>query len=140
MDSTDCIEQKGIIEDIENGTATVKIVSFSACVSCTSKGACLAGESAEKNISVFIGDESFSTGELVKVSMKKSLGLKAALLAYFLPFIVLLVTLLVLTSLGVNEVISGIMSLAVLVPYFLIIYILKHKLQRVFQFKLSKVN
>lgn len=140
MDSTDCIEQKGIIEEIENGTAKVKIVSFSACASCTSKGACLAGESAEKIISVFIGYEPFSTGELVKVSMKKSLGLKAALLAYFLPFIVLLVTLLVLTGLGVNEVISGIMSLVVLVPYFLIIYIFKHKLQRVFQFKLSKVN
>lgn len=139
MSSTDCIEQRGIIEEIENGTAMVKITSFSACASCSSKDACLTSESANKTISVYVGEEQFNRGELVTISMKKTLGLKATLLAYILPFIVLLITLLTLIEFGVNEAISGIISLAVLIPYFLVLYFFKHKLQKIFQFKLNKV-
>jgi sigma-E factor negative regulatory protein RseC len=139
MSSTDCIEQRGIIEEIENGTAKVKITSFSACASCTSKDGCMTSESVDKTISVFIGDKQFNRGELVKISMKKTLGLKATLLAYLLPFVVLLITLIILTEIGISEAISGLVSLAVLIPYFLVLYFFKHKLQKIFQFKLNKV-
>lgn len=139
MSSTDCIEQKGIIEEIDNGTARVQITSLSACASCASKGACHAGETASKYVDVFIGNMNFREGEVVNVSMKKTLGLKATLLAYVLPFIVLLITLVVLVESGVNEGISGLISLFVLAPYFLVLYLYKNKLQKVFQFTLNKV-
>lgn len=139
MNSTDCIEQKGIIEEIDNGTAKVHITSLSACASCASKGSCIAGESADKTVEVFIGDQNFHKGELVNIRMKKILGLKATFIAYVLPFIVLLTTLLILTESGIGEVLSGLLSLVVLVPYFLILFFLKDKLQKTFQFTLSKV-
>jgi sigma-E factor negative regulatory protein RseC len=139
MNSTDCIEQKGIIEEISNGTAKVHVTSLSACASCATKGACHAGESANKTVEVFIGDQNYHKGELVNIRMNKTLGFRATLLAYILPFFVLLITLIILTELEISEVISGLLSLAVLVPYFLILYLKKDKLQKTFQFTLNKV-
>ncbi len=139
MNSIDCIEQKGIIEEIVNVTAKVHITSISACASCASKGACHAGETASKYVDVFIGNSNFHKGEVVNISMKKTLGLKATLLAYILPFIVLLITLVILVETGVNEGIAGLISLIVLIPYFLVLYLYKNKLQKVFQFTLNKV-
>lgn len=139
MNSTDCIEQKGIIEEINNGTAKVQITSLSSCASCASKGACHAGESVDKTVEILIGSQDYHKGELVNIRMKKTLGLRATLLAYVMPFFVLLITLIILTELEISEVISGLLSLAVLVPYFLILYLKKDKLQKTFQFTLNKV-
>lgn len=140
MNSNDCVEQKGIIEEINNGIATVNITSFSACASCQSKSACGMTESADKHIHVLVNETLFKKGELVKILMKKSLGLKATLLAYVLPFIAIIFTLIVLKSIGVEEFISGIVSIAILALYFFILHLFKDKLQKTFQFTLNKVN
>ena len=140
MTSTDCIEQKGIIDDIENGVAHVLITSVSACASCQANSACHMSETAQKEVDVFIGNSNFHKGEPVKVLMKKSLGLKATFLAYVLPFIILLATLIILTNIGISEAISGIFSLLILIPYFLILYLSRNSLQKTFQFTLNKVS
>ena len=140
MDSTTCVEQKGIIEEINKGIATVNITSFSACASCQSKGACRMTETSEKYIEVAINPDDFKTGELVKVLMKQSLGLRATLLAYVLPFMIVLLALMVLTSLGMPEVFAGLLSLVMLSVYFVLLHFFKDKLQKTFQFTLNKVN
>lgn len=140
MSSTDCVEQKGIIEEIKDGIAKVNITSFSACSSCQSQSACQMGETAEKVIDVHIDTSKFHKGELVRVIMKKSLGLKATLLAYIIPFIILLLSLIVLTSIGFSEGVSGIISILLLVPYYIVLYLLKNTLQKTFQFTLNKVS
>jgi positive regulator of sigma E activity len=48
-------------------------------------------ETSEKYIEVAINPDDFKTGELVKVLMKQSLGLRATLLAYVLPFMIVLI-------------------------------------------------
>ena len=93
MDSIDCVEQKGIIEEITNGIATVNITSFSACSSCQSKAGCDMSESEEKQIHVAVDSNLFKKGELVKILMKRSLGLRATLIAYVLPFCFVLIAL-----------------------------------------------
>lgn len=140
MNSNDCVEQKGIIEEINQGVATVNITSFSACSSCESKSACGMSESTEKQIHVPLLKDNFKKGELVKIIMKKSLGLKATLLAYILPFLIVIIVLIILKEFGINEAISGLASLAILAVYFFILHLYKDKLQKTFQFTLNKVN
>lgn len=140
MSSSDCVEQKGIIEEVSNGIAKVNITSFSACATCNAKAACQTSESASKIIDVHIYDNTYQKGDLVKVSMKRVLGLKATLLAYVLPFAIIILSLIIFTQIGMSESISGLISLLLLVPYFLIIYLLRDSLKKTFQFTLDKVN
>jgi positive regulator of sigma E activity len=72
--------------------------------------------------------------------MKQSLGLRATLLAYVLPFMIVLLALMVLTSLGMPEVFAGLLSLVMLSVYFVLLHFFKDKLQKTFQFTLNKVN
>ena len=140
MDSINCVEQQGIVEDIKNGVATVNITSFSACASCQTKGACGMTEVAEKHIDVAVNEEQYHKGERVNILMKKSLGLRATLLAYVLPFLIIIFALIILTSIGVSEGLSGIISIGALILYFFILHLAKDKLNKTFQFTLNKVN
>lgn len=140
MDSNDCVEQKGIIEEISHGVATVNITSFSACSSCESKAACGMSETSEKKIQVVLESIPFKEGELVKILMKKSLGLKATLLAYVLPFMLVIIALIVLKNLDVAEAISGLIAIIALAVYFFVLHLYKDKLRKTFQFTLNKVN
>jgi len=140
MDSTNCIEQKGIIEDINKGVAKVNIIKSAACASCQSKAACFITEPKEETLVIDTLGNEFHKGETVSVMMKKSLGLRATLLAYVLPFIVVLLALIVLTSLGVKENLAGLISILILVAYYAILYFFRNSLQKTFQFTLNKLN
>lgn len=140
MNSNDCIEQKGIVEEIDNGIARVMVTSLSACASCHAQETCHAGEIASKEIEVFVGNSEFKKGELVNIQMQKSLGLKATFLAYLLPIVIIFVTLLILRGTSLGEGLMAVLSLLVLIPYFIILYLFKNKLSKKFQFSLTKVT
>lgn len=140
MDSTGCIEQKGVIEDISDGVASVNITTFSACSHCQSKSACNISENSSRIIEVPVLESTFSVGELVNIIMKRSLGMRAALLAYIFPFMLVLILILTLDSFHVNELITGLMSLLLLVPYFLGLYLYRDRLKKSFTFSLRKAG
>jgi sigma-E factor negative regulatory protein RseC len=140
MESPTCIEQKGIIEDIKNSKALVRIDTFSACMSCHAKAACGSSECVPKLVEVEITEEGFYAGEPVYVIMRRALGIRAAILAYIFPFVLVILTLITLASLHVSELLSGIFSLAVLVPYFFTIYLFRDNLKKSFSFTLRKAD
>jgi positive regulator of sigma E activity len=140
MDSSTCIEQKGVVEDIYNGLVKVNITSFSACAQCHSKKACGISESNNREIMVPVADSNFySVGDTVEVIMKRSMGWKATILGYVFPFILVLATLLLLSSLKIREVIVGLGSLAILVPYFTALYLGRERLRNMFSFTIRKI-
>ncbi len=140
MSSTNCIEQQGIIEKIENGTARVMINSFSACSSCHSKETCGSNDLQQKEIVVKVPENQFKTGDMVMVSLKQALGYRAVLLAYVLPFSVIIFLLILLTQLGLSETLVGLMCLLFVVIYFYILYLFRNRHQKTFQFTLKKVH
>ncbi len=52
--------------------------------------------------------DKYNVGDSVTVSMKQSLGNRAVFLAYFLPFLLVLATLIAVLSLSDNELFAGI--------------------------------
>jgi len=137
MDSAACIEQKGVIEAISEKSVTVNITSFSACANCHAKKACTFIDTTSKLIEVPVAGSKYSVGETVHVFMKRNLGLKATFIAYILPLIILITSLLILTSLKMNELFVGVITLVILVPYFLLIYHFRESLKNTFTFKLK---
>ncbi len=139
MDSSPCIEQKGVIEEIVNGYAKVRISSFAACANCFAKASCGIPEGTTRHIEVPVREEVFSEGESVLVNMKRTMGMKATLIAYIVPFVLVITTLLILTSFHITELFSGLISLLVLLPYFIGLYFFSDHLRRSFIFTLRKV-
>ncbi len=75
-------------------------------------------------------------GDHVDLVMTRSMGNKAVILGYFLPFVFVLVTLLILSAF-LNELWAGLLSLSVLVPYYIILSLFKDRLSRTFEFKIE---
>ena len=139
MNSSKSIEHLGVIEQIEGSTARVVFPTHSACTACHAKGVCSVAGMQEKSVDV-IHDGDVETGEKVKVILKRSLGYKALLLGYFLPFLVVLFSLVLLTAILDNEALAGLYSLALLIPYYLIIYFYRKKIRSEFSFTIRKLK
>lgn len=137
MSQKDYIEHEGVVEEVNPQHIKVRIVSESACASCHAKGACTAADLQDKLIDVYQSISDLKTGQKVMILGKKSLAPKAVLLAYIYPLILMLVTLIAVFYTTYNELLAGLLALFVLVPYFIVIYLLKNKLERTFTFTIK---
>lgn len=134
------LEHKGIITKIENRTATINIEVESACASCHAKGMCTSLDKGTKQIFAQIDNDEFEVGETVNVTIKESTGIKAVLLAYFVPFIVLTTTLVIVLHFSQSEALAGILSIAILLPYYFVLYLLRKKINKKFVIYLKKIK
>ena len=128
----------GIVDHMTADAVFVRILSKSACSECHSKSMCSVSEMTEKLIEVKQNATGFTNGELVNVILDRSLGNKAVLLGYFIPFLILIFTL-ILSSAFLSELWAGLLSLALLVPYYLVLYLLKERLSKTFHFRIEKI-
>ena len=134
------ISHQGVIKKLSEESIIVGIITESACASCHAKGACTAADMKDKEIEItsFIGD--FYIGQHVNVIGKSSQGFKALALGYLLPFILLLAVLILSSYFTTNEGISGLLSLSILLPYYLILFFYRNKLKQSFQFKIKPLE
>lgn len=137
---SEIIEHSGIIQNVNGKHIQVQIVQMSACSSCHAKGACSAADVDEKLIDVETDRVDFKVGESVILYGQSSMGLLAVLLAFVIPFVLILVTLLILKSYVDNDALSGSIALGTLVPYFLILSQFNSKLKSRLKFQVKKLN
>jgi len=130
------ISHEGIIDHIDNDTVFVRILSKSACAGCHSKSMCGVSEMTEKLIEVKQNVSGFNQGQTVNVILDRSLGNKAVLLGYLIPFIILITTLLISSSF-LSELWSGLLAIAILIPYYLLLFTFKEKLSKTFYFRIE---
>ena len=128
------IEHTGKIISIEGDQIQVLITQNSACSGCHAKSACTAADSAEKIIDVVSSDRSFKLNDEVILYGQRSSGLRAVLLAFVIPFMLILITLFVLRYFTDNEPLSGTIALSTLIPYYIILSLFKDKLKSKLQF------
>ena len=132
------IIHEGIVDHMTADAVFVRILSKSACAECHSKSMCSVSEMTEKLIEVKQKASGFDNGELVNVILDRSLGNKAVLLGYFIPFLLLIFTL-IISSVFLSELWAGLLSLAVLVPYYMVLFLLKDRLSKTFNFRIEKI-
>lgn len=138
MQNNKQIDHVGTITDIKDEKITVSILNVSACAGCHAKSACSMSDMKEKEIDIIDYSESFKHGEEVKIVYQESLGWLALLLAYVLPFLLVLITLFITTSFT-NELISGLMAIGILLPYYSLLYFYKNRLKKTFSFTIHKI-
>ena len=136
----DVIEHRGRICSVEGNCIKVRFVTHSACYSCHAKSVCSAADMKDKEVEVIDASGKFREGEEVNVLLRQSLGYKALFYGYVLPFVLLLTGLFSFSALLNSEVITGLLSLGILVPYYLVVYYSRNYFQSVFAFELEKLT
>ena len=132
------ITHPGTIQKIEGKKVFVRVLAQSACASCHVKGACTVADLADKIVEVHSDTTSgIEVGDDVTVAMKQSLGTRAVLLAYLLPFLLVIASLIIILSLTGKELLAGLVSLIILVPYYLGLYLLRDRMRKTFYFEIQ---
>ena len=158
------IKHDGVIIALnEDGTALVRIVQTSACAACKAKAMCASAESAEKEMTVVLlgengnvktennstqsyttlhdSTQSYHVGDTVEVMVQQKMGWKAVVLAYLLPFFVMLAVMFIGNAIwAVREEILGTVALCAMALYYLVLGMFKDKLQKEFSFTARKKN
>ena len=135
----DIIKHRGRVERVEGSHVVVRIIQTSACSACSIKGHCNASESKEKLIDVYEVGASYQIGEEVVLCGTTSMGMQAVLLAFGVPLLILLLALGVTMHLTDDDaLISSLVGLLSIVPYYLVIYFCKDKLKKTFSFTIEK--
>ncbi len=136
--SKDTIIHPGIIRKVEDDTIIVNIIAQSVCTSCHAKGICSVANMEEKSIEVHRKPGyNYKPGERVTVAIEKSLGTKAVMIGYVIPFLIILVSLIILSSITGNQGFAGLISLSLLIPYYLGVYLMRDKLKKTFKFRIQ---
>lgn len=130
------ISHQGLVEYVSNGVVKVKITNVSACSTCHAHGACSAADKEDKVIEAVDIKNKVKPGDWVTVVTKESMGLKAVFFAYILPFILIITSLIIGNVNSLNESISGLIALIILIPYYAILYLVKDILKKSFIFEI----
>ncbi|MDR0370453.1 MAG: SoxR reducing system RseC family protein [Prevotellaceae bacterium] len=132
------IEHTGIIKEMNGAQIQVLITQTSACSACHAKSACTAADKSEKIIDIESSEPGFKAGDRVIVSAQRALGLKAVLLVFVIPFLIILITLFILRAFVENEAVSGSIALAMLVPYYMALSFFGKRIDAKFKFYIKK--
>ena len=129
------LKETALVIDYQNGIATVKCHSKSACGSCSAKDAC--GTSVLSELAGSQGEHIFQIatitplkiGQRVEIGLSENSLLSAALLLYSLPLLVLLVSTLLSQSLFEHELLRALFIFAATALSFLLLRKRARKMQ-----------
>ena len=127
------------MRSVQGDSALVEITQSSACSACKAKSMCMSSESQVKQMNVIM-QEPLQVGDQVEVEVRERLAWKAVLLAYILPFIVMLAIIAVLDfATDWSEAVVGTLSLCGIALYYIGLSVFKHRLQKQFTFTARKL-
>lgn len=98
-------------------------------------------ESADKMIEITHNKtDQFSIGQKVIVKLEQSLGYKALMLGYIVPFLILLVSLFAIALTTGNESLAAFISVLLMAPYYVLLYKYRNRLRKTFHFKIESIT
>ena len=137
---SETISHEGVDTKIIDNALEIKILAKSACAACHAKSACTMSDMAEKILTVPkpAGSE-FHVMDKVMVTMTVGQGNKAAVLAYLVPFVLLVGVLFAMLGIGLGEGASALIGLAALLPYYFVLYLCRDRLKKGFEYQVERI-
>ena len=111
-----------------------------ACSGCHAKAVCGVNESEDKIVEVSdVVAADYSVGEVVQVALQSnSMGTKAVVLTYVVPFFILTLLLVGALWLGLSEGVSALVALGGVALYCVVLYTLRHRIKNTIKFIIIK--
>ena len=125
---------KGKVVQLNGVNVSVMIESQSACAACHAKGMCTLSDKEDKIIDIKVSTDraaNLSVGDEVMVAVSQQRGMQAVLLAYILPAIVVVLSLVAWLKV-VPEPWAIVLALVVLALYYMLLYLFRNKLNSKF--------
>jgi sigma-E factor negative regulatory protein RseC len=132
------ITHEGIVQEVRDNNIIISFVTQPACSTCNIKNSCTLADSEVRDLEIDSSGKSYHAGEKVLVVLSQSNGFRAVFLGYILPLVIVFSSLVILSKLTDNEAITGLGSIAILIPYYLILWILRGSIKKNFKFRLLK--
>lgn len=131
----------GVIERLDGDHAVVRILQTSACAACKVAGHCNASESKEKLIDIY-GVQNAErgmrkVGDAVTITADTATGYRAVAWGFGIPLVILIVGIFATMAITGNDLLSALVGLAALVPYYIVLYFLRDKIKERLSFKLE---
>lgn len=137
-DTSSKIRHEGVVQQISGNHVSVRIVQTSACAACGARGACNASESKVQVVDVWDADpERYRVGDRVQVVGSYQAGMKAVVLGFGLPLL-LLVAGILLNRTVVDDVMSVVIALAAIGAYYFVLWLLRGRMEKQFVFSIEK--
>lgn len=136
----DTICKEGIVRAIHGDQIEVEITISSACSECHAKSICIPSDHKRETVlAQSLYNEHFEVGDKVHLVLKGSAGGKAVVLAYLLPFIVLMVALFGTYAITKSELAGVIVSVIFVVIYYIILKTQNKKIEQNFHFFVKRM-
>lgn len=129
----------GTVISRKDNHVQVKITARSACAGCHAKGVCGAADMQEKIIDAVSMGPLFP-GDTVTIKMHEKLGRLALVYGFILPFIVMVGVLFILHLSGSSETKAALIAVGSLVPYYLLLYLFRKRIEKEFVFFAEKMK
>jgi sigma-E factor negative regulatory protein RseC len=133
--------KEGIVRAIQGDQIEVEITISSACSECHAKSICIPSDHKRETVlAQRLYNEHFEVGDKVQLVLKGSAGGKAVVLAYLLPFLVLMVALFGTYAITKSELAGVIVSVVFVVIYYIILKTQNKKIEQNFQFFVKRMG
>lgn len=134
------IKHCGEVVRVADNKVWVRMTVNSACSGCHARAVCGVDESKDKVVEVVTSDAvAYSVGESVEVALEsRSVGAKSVLLAYVVPFFVLLVVLVGLTAVGSSEGVVALSAIAGVGLYYVVLWRMNSRIEKTIKFIITK--
>ena len=136
---TETITHEAVVKAVDGEHVRVTIVQSSACSGCAARKMCNSAEAKEKDVEVCTQDAAaYRVGDQVVLEGLLSDGRRAAMIAYGLPLVLLLVALVIAIKLTGSDTQGALWALGTVLLYYLIVFLgFRKRLQQSFSFRIK---
>lgn len=135
------IRHLGVVDNVDSGCIKVRIVQTSACSSCKMSANCNASESKEKIVDIYDDNSrGLKVGDNIIVTASLSTGFWAVVLSSVIPLALLIVVLAAVFFITKNEIYAALFSLGSLLPYYILLYCVRDKIQKRLSFHIDSMS
>lgn len=127
---------EGIIMSKNNGVAHIRLAEATTCEDCKAASLCHSAEKTEKFVDALLPAQSvYQVGDRVTVVGSLAMGMRATWLGFGIPLALMVVGIIVGAQVLENETIGALAGIALLVPYYLGLWVFRDRLNREFVFR-----
>lgn len=132
-------KREGVVCEINQSEAVVRIQQLSACTGCHAKEFCCSTDCADRYLRIPLEGETFEIGEKVLVLGEDRLGRLAVFLSFVLPVFVLLMGLVLgIYVLALSEPMAILVAIGGLAVYYGVLRLCEGRLRGIMSFRLEK--
>ena len=135
------IVHQGTVASITGDSMQVRITQRAACSQCSVSAHCHIAEQKEKMVDVnHVKDISrFGVGETVILTFAEQTGMRAVMLAFVVPFLIVVAAVFGCSLFTDSEPLMAMTGILFLIPYYIILYLLRDRLKAKFTFRVEKL-